>query len=161
MTLRLRHARAREAPHIAAILSSWIDETRWMPRIHSRAEDRAFGAFLIENSRVTVAVTRWGGVAGFLARRDFEIEALYIARRCRGCGVGRALIGRAKADRRQLALWTFQANEPARRFYRMLGFVEGVHSDGRGNEAGLPDVRMTWSRVAAASPATAPKEFSQ
>ena len=86
MTFTLRSAEMPDADSIATILSDWIDETPWMPRIHTREEDRGFGRFLIEKTSVLVAVE--DAVVGFLGRREGSIEALYIHHAHRGRGVG-------------------------------------------------------------------------
>jgi hypothetical protein len=58
--------------------------------------------------------------------------------------VGAALLDRAKAQRSGgLTLWTFVANEGARRFYARQGFVEIGRSEGE-NEEGLPDLLFRW-----------------
>ena len=50
----------------------------------------------------------------------------------------------AKARRPEgLTLWTFVANEGARRFYAREGFVEVGRTEGE-NEEGLPDVLLAW-----------------
>ncbi len=144
MNVSFRAARASDADMIAAILSDWVDETSWMVRIHSRDEDRGFGAFLIEKTDVRVAEN--GQVRGFLAHRDGMIDALYVAEEVRGHGIGSALLDDAKAGRERLELWAFQANEEARSFYADHGFVEDRLSDGAGNDEKLPDVHMTWVR---------------
>ncbi len=41
-------------------------------------------------------------------------------------------------------LWVFEANEPARAFYRRHGLVELEHTDGSTNEERTPDLRMAW-----------------
>ncbi len=51
----------------------------------------------------------------------------------------------AKGGRGRLKLWTFQANEDARRFYIREGFREVRMTDGD-NEEGLPDVMLEWVR---------------
>jgi putative acetyltransferase len=47
--------------------------------------------------------------------------------------------------RDRLSLWTFQANEGARRFYAREGFAEVRMTEGD-NEEGLPDVLLEWVR---------------
>ena len=141
MTSSLRRARPEDAAALAAILSDWIDATPWMPRLHSRDEDRAFVAELIARCDVTLA----GEVpCGFVARDGDEIPALYVAAFARGRGIGRRLLDRAKATRRRLSLWTFQANTGARRFYARAGFREIERTDGAGNDERLRDVRLEW-----------------
>jgi hypothetical protein len=43
-----------------------------------------------------------------------------------------------------LELWTFQANQGARRFYERHGFEAIELTDGSGNEERTPDVRYAW-----------------
>ena len=63
-------------------------------------------------------------------------------RRRAAAGIGAALIAAAKAARPEgLLLWTFVANEGARRFYAREGFVESGRTEGE-NEEGLPDVLL-------------------
>jgi GNAT superfamily N-acetyltransferase len=145
VSVQLRLARPDDALAIATILSDWIDETHWMPRIHTRTEDRGFGTFLIERTDVTVATVHAGPIVGFLACRGGEVEALYVARENRGQGVGGALLAQARNAGGPLKLWTFQANGAARKFYRRAGFREIEFTDGAGNDEGLPDVRMMWN----------------
>ena len=90
-----------------------------------------------------------GKVAGFLARRKDEIDALYLARDARRAGIGTALLNAAKGSGSVLHLWTFQANRGARAFYAKNGFDEIELTDGHGNDEKLPDVRMRWEKGAA------------
>ena len=50
----------------------------------------------------------------------------------------------AKGRGSSLSLWTFQRNEPARRFYEQRGFVAVKETDGSGNEEREPDVLYRW-----------------
>ena len=147
----LRPAEARGALRIAAILSDWIDATEWMPRIHSRADDREHAAHIIAQMDVRVIcrrrLLRPALVVGFLARRAHFIHALYLAPEARGRGLGSALIEDAKAESPHLELWCFQANHPARAFYGARGFEVVEIGDGSGNDEKLPDLRLTWSRA--------------
>ena len=139
----LRPARPADAAALGAILSDWIDATPWMPRIHSRDQDRGFAARMIAEMTVTVAVV--DAPAGFLARRAHFIHALYLTADARRGGIGRLLLDDAKAGARRLTLWTFQANHPARRFYVREGFAEVERTDGAGNDEHLPDLRLEWN----------------
>jgi len=138
-------ARPADAPMIGAILSDWIDETDWMPRIHTRAQEQVFAADLVARGWVSVARSR-GEVAGFLARNGAEVVALYVARSARGCGVGTALLAQAKRRSPRLALWTFQLNHAARAFYEAREFHEIARTGGAGNDEKLPDIRYAWER---------------
>lgn len=139
-------AKPADAPAIGAILSDWIDETDWMPRIHKREDERAFAADMVARGWVSVARRR-GAVVGFVARDGEEVVALYVARTARGQGVGTALLARAKRKSRRLRLWTFQFNHAARRFYADQGFVEIERTGGAGNDEKLPDIKYLWERA--------------
>lgn len=142
MTATITNARPDDAAEMGRILSDWIEQTPWMPRLHSRAGDVAFCAGLID--RCEVLVLRAPSVAGFLARQDAEIDALYLAADARRQGHGRALIGTVKRQCKELRLWTFQANLSAIRFYEAQGFVEIERTEGSGNDESLPDIRLQW-----------------
>ena len=51
----LRPARTTDAGRVGAILSAFIDDTPWMPRIHTRAEDLSFAGMMIDRGWITVA----------------------------------------------------------------------------------------------------------
>jgi GNAT superfamily N-acetyltransferase len=132
-----------DAPALARILGDWVRETGWLPVLHSREEDMGFLSHLITTR--TVHVLRLPEAAGFLARDGGMIEALYLAPQARGQGYGRALLDQAKAAEPSLTLWTFAANTAARAFYAREGFAVAEETDGAGNEAHLPDLRLIWT----------------
>ncbi|WP_439121811.1 GNAT family N-acetyltransferase [Marivita sp.] len=141
----LRPAHPLDAGRVGAILSAWIDETPWMPRVHTRAEDIAHAAMMVDRGWVTVSETT--EVIGFLAREGDDIHALYISPAVRGHGVGSRLLTDAKLHEDHLTLWTFQANTRAQVFYERHGFTEVERTDGAGNDEGLPDIRYHWQRT--------------
>ena len=145
LTLTPVPASPEDAPFIAAILSDWIDATPWMPRVHTHEEDRGFGRMLVDKGWTHV-VREDGEAVGFLSRDGAEVHALYVAGSARGRGVGKALLDQAKAATPLLQLYTFEANQPAQRFYRREGFVEIGRTDGSGNDEHLPDIRYEWRR---------------
>lgn len=145
--LSLGPARPADAAAIGAILSDWIDQTDWMPRIHKRDDEMRFAADLVAEGWVTVA-RRAGRVVGFLARDGADVLALYVAHPARGQGVGSALIARAQRQSAHLWLWTFQFNHAAQAFYARHGFVETLRTGGAGNDEKLPDIRYEWRRPA-------------
>ena len=147
MTLALRDARSTDAGGVGAILSEFIDTTPWMPRIHTRAEELAFAGDLIERGWVRLAEAS-GDVLAFCARDAAEIHALYVHQALCGQGIGKSLLDDAKARHPNLALWTFQANTGAQRFYCREGFTETGRTDGAGNDEGLPDIRFEWQAEA-------------
>ena len=142
----LRPATPLDAGRVGAILSAWIDETPWMPRIHTRAEDIAHADMMVDRGWVTVAESA-DDVAGFLARDGDDIHALYIDPMARGLGLGTRLLTDAMQQETQLTLWTFQKNTRAQAFYRRHGFAEVERTDGARNDEGLPDIRYQWERT--------------
>ena len=141
----LRMARDLDAGAVGAILSEFVDTSDWLPRIHTRAEDIAHAARMIDLGRVHVAEDS-GTVVGFCARNGDDLDALYVASEKRGQGIGAALLRHAQTVVDRLELWTFQANEGAQRFYLRHGFVEMQRTDGSGNDERLPDIQYEWQR---------------
>jgi ribosomal protein S18 acetylase RimI-like enzyme len=140
--LVLRPARPADARPIAKILSDFIDDTSWMPRLHSRADDLGFCCRMVDGGGVTVAVA--DRVVGFVRLRGETVEALYVDCDWRDRGIGSALLDTAKSGAGRLDLWTFVANRRAQAFYLGHGFVEVAQTDGSGNAEGLPDIRYLW-----------------
>jgi GNAT superfamily N-acetyltransferase len=139
--MMLRPATTQDAAAMAAILSTWIDETPWMPRIHTLAQDRGFVDNILDR---TIVAEVEDIILGFLTLGTTEVECLYVAAPCRSRGVGRALLDQAKAENTGLYLWTFAANLGARQFYAREGFAEVAQTDGAENAEKLPDVRLEW-----------------
>ncbi len=100
---------------------------------------------MIARGWVTVASVN-GKVAGFLAKENNYVHALYVGAGSRGQGIGHRLLRHAQMQEFSLDLWTFQHNKPAHSFYKREGFQITERSDGMHNEAGLPDVRFQWAR---------------
>ena len=146
MTL-LRPANPLDAGRVGAILSAWIDETPWMPRIHTRAEDIGYAGMMVDRGWVPVSENET--ITGFLARNGDDIHALYIDPDARGQGIGSTLLTDAMRHEDQLTLWTFQANIRAQAFYERHGFAPVERTDGAGNDEGLPDIRYHWQRTEA------------
>ncbi len=146
--IHLRAARSTDAGTVGGILSEFIDDTDWMPRIHTRAEDIGFAGSLIDRGWVTVSEYA-NCVTGFLACDGKTVQALYVTAAARRQGVGSALLRHAQTRWAALSLWTFQANTEARAFYAAHGFAEAEHTDGARNDEGLPDVRFEWKRETA------------
>ena len=86
-----------------------------------------------------------GVVVGFLDLEPGWLHSLYVRPAAAGRGIGTALLDLAKALAPEgFALWVFESNEPARRFYRRHGLLELERTDGSANEEGCPALRMAW-----------------
>ncbi|SHG76882.1 GNAT family N-acetyltransferase [Marivita hallyeonensis] len=142
----LRPATPLDAGRVGAIMSAWIEETPWVPPLHTRAEDIAHAGTMIDRGWITVAET--DAVQGYLARENEEIHAIYVDPQARGQGIGTELISDAMQRENALRLWTFTANTGAQRLYERLGFVETHRTDGAENDENLPDIHYEWKRTA-------------
>ena len=127
------------------ILTDWIDQTAWMPNLHSREGNQQFCGKLIRDT-VTFVAERADRCVGFLALDGNEIDALYVAKPERGQGTGTSLLDAAKQAVDHLTLWTFLANSGAQKFYVREGFSAIGRTDGARNDEKLPDVQFKWSR---------------
>ena len=135
----IRPAMPGDEDAMGRILSAWIDETPWMPRLHTVEEDLAFCKSLIPHTFIA------GEREGFMAVKGGSIDQLQIAAAARGQGLGRALVDYAKTLSGRLDCWTFQSNAPARAFWWRMGFAPIGGTDGD-NEEGLPDIHLEWRR---------------
>jgi putative acetyltransferase len=110
----------------------------WLPVLHTPEEEAAYFAGAVGRGEVTVAELD-GRVAGFASVAEL-LDHLYVAPEAQGLGLGSALLYAARALRPDgLALWTFQRNIRARRFYEQRGFGLVRLTDGSGNEEREPD----------------------
>jgi ribosomal protein S18 acetylase RimI-like enzyme len=141
----IRTARSQDITACAAILNAWIDETDWMPRLHTpEAVVKHYQTEVFQQRQLFVAEVE-GAVAGMMAlSRDGFVTALYVDSPFRCRGIGTLLVARAKDELgTPVGLWTFQANAVALEFYRQRGFFEVNRTDGD-NEEGLPDILLEW-----------------
>lgn len=82
------------------------------------------------------------------AEEALEVERIYIKKNAKGQGYGRKMIAKAEElanpkKKKQIWLGVWEHNEPARAFYKQLGFVEtSEHSFYMGSEKQL-DIIMT------------------
>ena len=143
---QLRRAGAGDADAMAALwLRSFAAALPSVRRAHSDAEVRAWVRHVLVAQRESWVSCADGALSGLLVLHGAEVDQLYVDPVRRGRGIGTLLLEHATLRRPAgLALWTFQVNTAARRFYARHGFVETLYTDGRGNEEGEPDVRMEW-----------------
>ncbi len=138
----IQEAVVGDAEVLGGVWQDWLDATPWMPKLHGRAETVGFLRGLIGSHLVRIGTG--AGVVGYLARRRAEVDALYVEPDARGFGMGRGQLREVKEAEGLVGLWTFQAILGARRFYARNGFREVKWTDGAGNEARLPDMRLEW-----------------
>ena len=144
MAYSLRRLSRDEMDQAAIIYRKAFDALLpWLSGLHTPEEDRIFF-----RDRVFADCEVWGAIdgemVGFIAFRTGWIDQLYVLPNRQNQGAGRTLLQVAKAASPSLMLWTFQRNEPARRFYEKHGFVPVKETDGGENEEHEPDVLYTW-----------------
>ena len=130
---------------MARLLRRSYDAMAYLPTLHTPDEDRAFIAgIVLPNQEVWIAEDD-ERVIGFAALSHGVLNHIYVAPEAQNAGVGKALLDRAKERMpRGFTLWTFQANERARRFYEREGLHVAQLTDGEHNEEKTPDVQYEW-----------------
>jgi GNAT superfamily N-acetyltransferase len=145
----LRAAVAADAAAVAALyLRARKQLLPFAPLAHADDAVRGWIAGQLIPAGGTTVATVGGEVVGFVsvARREIGwIDQLYLQPEWIGRGVGRRLLDHARVVLTPpIRLYTFQANERARRFYERHGFRPVAVSDGAGNEERCPDVLYEW-----------------
>jgi len=138
-------SRAQAAECAAVLRTSRKHSLPYLPDLHSEDEDLRFLAGQVfATDTVLVALNEARKVVGFIAFSGGWVNHLYVVPGWQSHGVGRALLGRAKLQCRNLQLWTFERNAGALRFYERQGFRVVRRTDGAGNEEKEPDVLLRW-----------------
>ena len=148
MCLPIRRAALSDADAIAAImLAARRAAMPWLPVVHTDAETRWWvrTAMLATN---TVWVAEGAGQpVGFAALRGEVLDHLYVRPDGWGIGIGTRLLDRVRAGPLdKLALYVFQRNLRARRFYEARGFRLMALGTGVTNEEREPDAYYEWRR---------------
>ena len=144
----LRRATDSDAPDVAEVwIRSFAAALPTVRRAHDDAAVRGLFADVVVPRYETWVADDGGTVVGLLVLGDGEeLEQLYLDPSWRGRGLGDRFVDLAKRRRPGgLALWTFQVNLAAQRFYERHGFVEVERTDGAGNEEREPDIRYSWT----------------
>ena len=137
----IRLAKQSDALACATIVNNWIDNTNWMPRIHSPEVITQMIEEGIPNREFWVI---GDPVVGYLS---FNVEArqimgLYVSQS--GIGLGKALLERIKVGKTYIRLWSHSANTSAHRFYVREGF-QIIDNEKTGNE-GIGERCFEWVR---------------
>lgn len=146
MEIPTRRAVDSDASAIADVwLRSFAEALPGVRRAHTDQEVRAWLRDVVVPKHETWVATVDDSVVGMMVLGDGELDQLYVDPSWQGCRIGHRLVELAKQRcPAGLALWTFQVNGPAQRFYQRRGFVAVERTDGHSNEAQEPDVRYVW-----------------
>jgi GNAT superfamily N-acetyltransferase len=142
--------RRAEAADAGAVADVWLRSRHAaVPAVpapvHSDADVRRWFASVVVPSRETWLAEADGATVAVLVLDGDEVDQLYVDPGWQGRGIGSELLRLAQERRAGgLALWTFQSNLAARRFYERHGFVAVGWTDGSANEEHAPDVRYAW-----------------
>ncbi|MFD0023158.1 GNAT family N-acetyltransferase [Streptomyces sp. NPDC058382] len=144
--LVIRRAVDSDAGAVAEVwLRSFAAALPGVRRAHTDDQVRSWFREVVVPGEETWVATVDGSVVALMVLDDEELDQLYIDPVWQGQGIGGRLVDLAKQRRPGgLALWTFQVNKPARRFYQRHGFVAAESTDGERNEEREPDVRYEW-----------------
>lgn len=143
--ITIRPARSLDAGKLADMMGAANARLEWLPNLYSGAEEIMMVSDMIDAGWVRAAYVD-DMLAGFIVRKENEINGLCVLPSHEGTGVARKLVANAKQNAKNLGLWSYQANERATRFYLKAGFMEITRTDGAGNDAHLPDIRFEWLR---------------
>ncbi len=143
----LRPATSADAAAVAEVfLASRKRFVAFAPLAHDDDDVRAWIAGTVLPAGDTWVAELAGRVVALisLSRTDDAvhwIDHLYVDPLHVDHGIGTALLGLAlERSGRPLRLYTFVANDGARRFYERHGFAVIAQGDGSGNEEGQPDL---------------------
>jgi GNAT superfamily N-acetyltransferase len=143
--LTLRRATADDAAAIADVYLDSFHATYDFPLAHTDEEVRGWVADDLIATEETWVAEIDDRVVAMMVLDEVGLDQLYVDPARLGEGIGGRLMALAKERRPAgLALYTFQVNERARRFYEHHGFVVAWLGDGSKNEEGQPDVLYRW-----------------
>jgi ribosomal protein S18 acetylase RimI-like enzyme len=143
--MRLRRAEPRDIEEMAKLLGACFEEMTYLPKLHTSEDDLRFIRDVVFPSHEAWVAEDDGRFVGFMALAEEELTHIYVDASTRDRGVGSAMFRHATERRPDgFTLWTFQANEAARRFYARHGCREVQLTAGEGNEEKAPDVQLEW-----------------
>ncbi|MEE9313707.1 MAG: GNAT family N-acetyltransferase [Rhizobiaceae bacterium] len=142
MNPQFRSGLPSDAPDCVDILRDWVEETRWMPAPDERQELVVYWQGIFESDLAWVAEIG-DHIVGFCTRSDELVGALYVIPEARSAGIGKHLLDLAKANRDWIALWAYEKNTPARKFYQREGLIEVSREIEE--ETNLMEIKHHWA----------------
>ncbi|NUK27093.1 GNAT family N-acetyltransferase [Streptomyces lunaelactis] len=146
--LVIRRAAAADASAVADVwLRAFSSALPGVRRAHTDQEVRSWVQHVVVPGQETWVATVEDAVVAMMVLDGEELDQLYVDPSWQSRGIGNRFVDLAKTQSATgLALWTFQVNAPAQRFYERHGFVAVEHTDGSRNEEREPDIRYEWRR---------------